>query len=115
MRSWPERSGSIAPLDLAVPDWLVEALHGDEAAVGKPDALAAAEIVHAGGHDDAIRLGTRAQPRGLLHGCAKEIVLLGDRLPGRHPDTHMQVFLATFVAFVESALDLDRCGDGLEG
>lgn len=40
--------GLIAPLDVEVSDRLVEALHGDRAAVGKPDALAPTEIVHPG-------------------------------------------------------------------
>jgi hypothetical protein len=39
-------STSIAPVDLKVPDWLVEALYDDGARVGEPDALTVAEVVH---------------------------------------------------------------------
>jgi hypothetical protein len=39
---------SIAPVDLKMPDWLVEALYGDEPSVGEPDALAAAKVVDPG-------------------------------------------------------------------
>src|SRR6478609_2984281 len=39
---------SIAPVDLKVPDWLVEALRGEGARVGEPDSLSAAEVAHAG-------------------------------------------------------------------
>ncbi len=40
-------ASSIAPLDLEVIERLVEPLHGDAAPVGEPDALAAAEVLHA--------------------------------------------------------------------
>lgn len=39
---------SIAPVDLKVPDWLVEALRGKGPRVGEPDSLSAAEVVHPG-------------------------------------------------------------------
>lgn len=50
---------SIAPVDLEVPDWLIEALDGDRACVGKPDALAATEVVYPRRNDNAIRLRAR--------------------------------------------------------
>lgn len=43
-----QRPADAAPVNLEVPDWLVEALDGDGACVGEPDALAAAEVVHPG-------------------------------------------------------------------
>lgn len=39
---------SIAPVDLKVPDWLIEALRGEWPRVGEPDSLSAAEVVHPG-------------------------------------------------------------------
>jgi hypothetical protein len=43
-----ESVGSIAPVDLKVPDWLVEALRREGPRVGEPDSLSAAEVVHPG-------------------------------------------------------------------
>ncbi len=36
------------PVNLEVPDWLIEALNGNGACVGESYALAAAEVVHPG-------------------------------------------------------------------
>ena len=44
----PYSVATVAPVDLEVPDRLVEALRGEGPRVGEPDSLSAAEVVHPG-------------------------------------------------------------------
>src|SRR6185312_14580239 len=98
-----------------MPDRLVKSLDGDWTAVGESDALAAAQIVHARRDDDAARLSTGAEPRGLLHRGAEEVVLLGHRFPCGHADAHMQRMLLSAIALVEVTLNLHCSAECLVG